>query len=187
MRHKYATQGIVLSRASTSEASTFITILTADLGIVRAKAQGVRKPGAKLASALQTLAESDISLVRGKEGWRLAGAILVHSWFRELEKPARVRAGRVAHLLVRLVPGQLQEGVLFQIYSEFLRVLPGLSEVQQDAAECLAALRILKALGLDTEPVPEGEVFSPEILEDIEQDRSAVIARINRGIKASGL
>ncbi|MBU0750361.1 recombination protein O N-terminal domain-containing protein [Patescibacteria group bacterium] len=187
MRHKYVTPGIVLARNATSEASSFITVLTPDLGVLRAKAQGIRKPGAKLAPAVQTLSESDISLVRGKEGWRLAGAILTYNWFQKLEGMQRIRAGRVANLLVRLVPGQMQEPELHQIYSEFLRILPTLTETQQDAAECLAALRILRTLGLDTEPLPEGEVFSETMLADITDDRKEVIVRINRGITASGL
>lgn len=187
MRHKYATQGIVLARSSTSEASSFITILTPDLGIVRAKAQGVRKPGAKLAPALQTLGESDVSLIRGREGWRLAGAISSRNWFNELERDARTRAGRVAQLLVRLVPGQMHEPALHTIFTGFLEVLSERKPELHDAAECLAALRTLKVLGLDPDEVPGGEEYDESVLEDITENRPAVIARINRGIAASGL
>mgnify|MGYP001567250827 CR=1 FL=1 len=76
MRYKYETRGIVLSRAPSGEANAFITLITPELGLVRARAQGVRKPGAKLAAALATFAESSLVLVRGKEDWRIAGAVL---------------------------------------------------------------------------------------------------------------
>lgn len=187
MRHKYATQGIVLARYASSEASSFITLLTPDFGMVRAKAQGVRKPGAKLAPALQTLASSDIALVKGREGWRLTGAILNTNWFAHLSPKARSRVGRVAQLLVRLVPEQLHEPLLYQVFTEFLQAMETLSEEEQDAAECIAALRILKALGLDTEEIPEGELFGQELLCAVKDDRSAIVSRINRGIAASGL
>jgi recombinational DNA repair protein (RecF pathway) len=64
MRHKYSTTAIVLSRTPLAEASALVTLLTADVGLIRARAQGVRKPGAKMASALQTLIESDVMLLR---------------------------------------------------------------------------------------------------------------------------
>src|SRR5580692_963366 len=106
MRHKYATTGIILSRTPIGEASAFITLLTPDLGLVRARAQSIRKPGAKLAAALQTFSESDVILVRGKDGWRLSGAVLARSWFTELNAPARLRAGRITNLVLRLVHGE---------------------------------------------------------------------------------
>ena len=86
MRHKYDTRGIVLSRLPLGEANAFITLLTPELGLVRVRAQGIRMPGAKLASALATFAESSLVLVRGREGWRLAGAVLEENWFKRLER-----------------------------------------------------------------------------------------------------
>src|SRR3989338_714111 len=76
MRHKYETRGIVLSRSPVGEAIPFVTLLTPELGLVRALAQSIRKPNAKLASALTTFAESSVVLVRGRDGWRLSGAVL---------------------------------------------------------------------------------------------------------------
>jgi len=51
MRHKYETRGIVLSRSPLGEANAFVTLLTPELGLVRARAQGVRRSGAKLSAA----------------------------------------------------------------------------------------------------------------------------------------
>jgi DNA repair protein RecO len=158
MRHKYATTGIVLSRASAAEASVHVLVLTKDLGLIRARAQGVRKPGAKLAGALQTFAESDISVVHGKEGWRLSGAVLIRNWFQELPYAERERAGRIASLVLRLIQGQTHDPALFTIFSEYLNALTEeATEDERDARECLAALRILRALGLDAGDIPGGE------------------------------
>ena len=194
MRHKYATPSIVLSRTPLSEASALITLLTSEVGLIRARAQGIRKPGAKMASALQTLVESDVMLLRGKEGWRLAGALHSTDWFGKLSRPARLRAGRIASLLLRLVHGEISDTtpVLYTIFLQFLTTLSELSEsdeVLADAAECLAALRILHALGVDAGEVPGGLAgdFTLDTLEGITNDRADVILRINRGIVASGL
>jgi hypothetical protein len=92
----------------------------------------------------------------------------------------------VASLLLRLVHGESADGPLYGIVRDFLGALPGLSEEAQDAAEILAALEILHALGLDAgERPPAG--FSPAALAYVAAARPALIARVNRGIAASGL
>lgn len=182
MRHKYVTRAIVLQRSPLSEAATLVTLITSDLGLIRARAEGLRKPGAKLSSALQTLASCEVTLVRGKEGWRLSGALLEENWFARFSRTERLRAGRVAGLVLQLVHGETQDS-LYQIFSEFLTSLPTLSEGEQDTVECLAALRILAALGLDT-----GEIPSIVPIDPLTPDaRRAIVMRINRGIAASGL
>jgi hypothetical protein len=216
MRHKYDTPAIVLSRTPLAEASALITLLTAEVGLVRARAQGVRKPGAKMAGALQTLVECDVLLLRGNQGWRLAGALHTTDWFSKLqESPARKRAGRIAHLMLRLVHEESSESsaVLYSIFLEFVSALSRISELcfvgasnasgasdasnaneanQEsfaDAAECLAALRILHALGVDAGTIP-GEShsdFASDTLQEVIQNRPDILLRINRGIAASGL
>lgn len=186
MRHKYETRGIVLSRSPLGEANAFVTLLTPDLGLVRVRAQGIRKPGAKLAAALATFAESSLVLVRGREGWRLAGAVLEENWFRRLHNaPARQRASRISGLLLRLVVGEANDPALFPVFIGFLESLSELPENMHEAAEILAALRILAALGFDTGEIPAA--FTPMVLASVTQDRTNYIARINRGIAASEL
>jgi DNA repair protein RecO len=195
MRHKYSTPALVLARSPLSEASALITLLTAEEGLIRARAQGIRKPGAKMASSLQTLMESEVILLRGKEGWRLTGALRVKDWFAELERPARMRAGRINSLLLRLLSGESADPEIFSIVLEFLEALaqcsdePEERERQQDAAECLVALRILHILGVDAGDIPESNegLFDPLLLQSVVENRESYIVRINRGIAASGL
>ncbi len=189
MRHKYDTQGIVLSRTHVGEAHTLVTSLTSDLGLVRVRAQSVRKPSAKLASALTTLAESQLMLVRGKEGWRLAGAVLRKSWFARLSSyTARLVAGRVSGLVLRLVVGETQDANLFPILRGLFSALSELPEKDHEAAEILAVVRILSVLGLDTGAIPgEWGAYTSDLLETIMQERPSYIYRINTGIIASGL
>ncbi|KND50155.1 MAG: DNA repair protein RecO [Parcubacteria bacterium C7867-008] len=189
MRHKYTTAALVLARFPLSEASSLVTLLTADFGVIRARSQGLRKPGAKMSAGLQTLAESDVTLLKGKEGWRMAGSVLARDWAHVLPKDARTRAGRVAELMLRFVHGEATDATLFTIYTNFITVLPTLSEVEQDAAECLAVLRILRTLGLDAGVIPgEGdEDYSEATRAVVRAERTDIISRINRGIGASGL
>lgn len=188
MRPKYSTRGIVLARAPLAEASALLYVLTADFGLVRARAQGVRKPGAKLASAVQTFRESEVMLVRGKDGWRLSGANLVDNRLAVLQPGARNRAGRIAQLTLRLVHGETNDPALFDVFMGFLEALPTLDETEADAAECLVALRLLRTLGLDAGEVPGGESsYEKAVLDEATLLRNTLILRINRGIGASGL
>ncbi len=188
MRPRYGTPGIVLARTTLAEASALVSILTPEFGLVKARAQGVKKPGAKLAPALQTLAESDMIFVRGKDGWRLPGANLDKNWATVLAPAARQRAGRLALLMLRLMRGESSDAAPYFILKGFLEVLPTLDETHADAAETLAALRILRALGFDagTMPGTEGE-YDEETLTAVIADRKNIILRVNRGIEASGL
>ncbi|MBI5406036.1 recombination protein O N-terminal domain-containing protein [Candidatus Kaiserbacteria bacterium] len=189
MRHKYETRGIVLSRTPLGEANAYVTLLTRELGLVRARAQGVRAQGAKLAASLATFAESSLVLVRGKEGWRVAGAILEEEWFTQMRHPAsRAAASRVSGLFLRLVAGETPDPELFPLVTGFFRALATLPEDAHEAAEIRAALCILAALGLVAGEIPgEASEFTPAILADVRRKRAEYITRINRGIAASGL
>jgi recombinational DNA repair protein (RecF pathway) len=188
MRHKYRTRGIVLARMPSGEANASVTVLTQELGLIRARAQGLRNPGAKLASALLTFAESDLLLVRGKDSWRVAGALLLENWFARLPtRFARERAARVAGLLLRL-SGEAGDEALYGMLAGFFHTLAHGAEETHEAAEVLAALLLLRALGFDAGDVPErAAAFDPEALAQIARERSAFVARVNRGIVASGL
>lgn len=189
MRHKYDTQGIVLARSPLGEANTLVTLVMPGLGLVRARAQGLRKPGAKLAAALTTFTESELVLVRGKDGWRVAGAVLIDHWAEKMQSyAARAAAARVSGLVLRLVAGEAHDAVLYSIVRGFFLTLTTLSPEQCEAAELLAVLRVLASLGLDAGEIP-GEVsnFAPEILATVASQRPEYISRINHGIAASGL
>ncbi len=189
MRHRYDTRGIVLSRSPLGEANTLVTILTPELGLVRARAQGLRRPGAKLAPALTTFAESDLILLRGKEGWRVAGGILAENWFMRIhDRKCRVRAARLSGLLTRLVAGEAPDADLFPVLQGFFRALSTVEEAAHESAEILAALYILSTLGFDAGDLPSAtREFSSEALTRAAAERTLFIARINRGIEASGL
>ena len=183
MQHKYSTHAIVLARYPAREGGLSVALLTHELGLVHARAEGLRKPGSKLAHALQTLSESEVTLLRGKEGWRLSGALLVRNWFIHLEPVARARAGKRASLLLRLVQGETTDARLYDLFKEFLETLPERTEEEQDAAELLITLRMLSALGHDAGDIPNEE----ELRVMKNGNRRALIDRISSGITASGL
>lgn len=188
MRHKYSTRAIVLGRSPSGEESLSASLLTEDFGLIRARSQGARKLGAKMSAGLQTLSSSDVTLLRGRDGWRMAGAVPEVNWARELDAEGRLRAARVLELADRLIRGEREDTELFSVIDGFLRALPERGSEDQDALETLAVVRLLHALGLDAgELYGEAGDFSEEAIEGARSARAALISRINRGIAASGL
>ncbi|HEY4489309.1 MAG TPA: recombination protein O N-terminal domain-containing protein [Candidatus Paceibacterota bacterium] len=188
MQYKYRTEVLVLARHPLKEHDANVILATPDFGVIRARVAGLRKPGSKMASGLQTLMESNIGLIRAKDGWRLAGALSLRDWSRELSFESRKRFGRVADLMQRLSHGEESEPRLYAEALSFADALSRLPEDKQDAAECLAALRILHMLGHDAGEIP-GDfcAYGREELDAVSVQRKAYIARINAGIIASGL
>lgn len=179
MRHKYLTEAFVVARAPLGEANALMTLLTPDLGFVRARAQGVRRPGAKLASSLVTFSRSEVMLVRGVEGWRVIGARLSCSWFIDLPRAARPCAARITGLMLRLIPDENCEYAYFAIFEDMLTSFRDEPSTLYEAIECRVVLRLLAVLGLDAGDIPA--------LPAIHADRSVLVTRINRGIALSGL
>ncbi len=189
MRHKYETRGVVLARTPTGETHALLALLTKDLGLLWARAAGVRRPSGKLAASLVTFAESDLVLVRGKEGWRVVGAVLVENWFRRIGEPdARRCAARVAGLALRLSPCETPDVALMPLMQSFFSSLAHGDATSLEGAELIVVAGMLAALGLDDGADELGSTsFSPQYLARAAGERERYISRINRGIAASGL
>ena len=187
MRHKYQTRGIVVARLPFGEGHARLAIVTEELGLVYARAAGVRVPKSKLAHALTTFAESDLVLVEGVEGWRVAGAVLATNWFERLGTPdERERAGRVAGLLLRLSPGEVREAVSYTLLRDFFTALTEREPTLAEGAELVAAENLIAAFGVGELKDTRAD-FTPASLTEAVKERMTRIARINRGIEASGL
>lgn len=69
-----------MKKSNAAEADAFYIIYTKDFGKIRARAQGVKKEGAKLKGHLEVLSHSSVSFVLGKNGERLTQAQIINSW-----------------------------------------------------------------------------------------------------------
>jgi len=188
MRHKYATRAIVLGRTPLGEESISASLLTEDFGLIRARSQGARKRGSKMSAGLQTLSSADVTLLRGKDGWRMAGSVLEVNWARKLGTDARRRAARVFDLAERLIRGEREDVEVFGSLSAFLEALPSRAPDDQEALEALAVMRLLQRLGFDAgDTFGESDDYSDAAVQGAREARAHLISRINRGIAASGL
>lgn len=112
--HIYTTKGLVLSARPSREADRVYAILTEDLGLVHARAGGVRLEKSKLRGFLEPYSVVRISLVRGKEYWRVTSA----EFMRAL--PARPALARPLALIEKLVAGEEPHPELFRAVESFI-------------------------------------------------------------------
>ncbi len=192
--HIYTTDAYVLDRTASGEADEFLTLFTRDLGLVRAAVRGVRLEKSKLRYALQDLSESRVSLVRGKEVWRVTTAVFkdsFHTRYRN-QKPVLAVVGNCAALLRRLVAGEEKNEKLFNAVCEAFDFLASREWGSELALfEIMLVLKILHHLGYassNTTLTPlVAEPWSFATLENLAPHRALAIREINTSLRESQL
>ncbi len=193
--HIYTTTGIVLSERPLREADRVYTIFTRDLGLIRASATATRKDLSKLRGHIEPFSISSVSLVRGREYWRLTSAEIVTNLQNILKNNPElflVLAKNFA-LLEKLVAGEEKHPELFNSILTVIRFIEkdGFTTKDFESIEILLAARILHNLGyLSEEQVPKS-LFSEEpsrkMLENVIHKKKSLIQAINHGIQSSQL
>ena len=74
MHHKYSTEAFILKSLHHKDADKVYVLFTENFGLIRASAQGVRLLKSKLRYHLSDFSCINISLVRGRDYWRIVGA-----------------------------------------------------------------------------------------------------------------
>ena len=74
MYQKYQTEALILGSREQGENDRLYTLFTREFGLVQARASAVRKETSRMRYALQNYARANAALVKGKRGWRMAGA-----------------------------------------------------------------------------------------------------------------
>ncbi|MCX6713836.1 MAG: DNA repair protein RecO [Candidatus Vogelbacteria bacterium] len=146
----YSTEGLILSSANFGEANKLVKVFTLKFGLINILAQSLRAGKSKLRSLVEPLTLAEISLIRGREFWRLIGAEEIDSLKNlksdnEKKKPI----GRIFNLLIRLISGEEKNEELYLVVKNglfFLQTMKGEKELLLNW-ESLMVLRILKHLG----------------------------------------
>lgn len=196
MYHLHQTPGFVLGGAPHGEANRSLFVFTRDLGLVRARAQGVRHVRSKLRPHLREFSLHLFSFVRGGGGWRLTSVSPEEDFYPALRRePARLFAvSRVFSLLRRLVPDEERHEDLFLLFTEALPCFCDAGMPSADLAhlEAVVVLRMLKLLGYVggsalVDALVASPLSAPELLRRAEAKRRALLFEINRSIKAASL
>ncbi len=191
-RREVHTRALVLGRRSAGEGSVRVTLYTEDLGLVSAVAKSAREERSKLRPHLVDGTRGTYSLVKGKEVWRLTGAVhATNSYFECATTEQRESSARVLSLLRQFIQGEGADADLFASVWEYLEALPTLSDVDVRVAEYVVVLRVLAALGYVARGngVDDllGAEYSAALLVIAKERQKDLVRMINEGIGASGL
>jgi len=196
MHHIYHTQGIILGSAVVGEANRAFRIFTKELGFVVASAQGVRFLKSKLRYSLHDFSLCYLSLVRGREFWRVTGASKRENLFDVLRESPSMRAvfARVFSLLERLLSGEEKNERLWNYLDEAAR-FAALKKHSRELVrnfEYILVLRVLSCLGYlghspDSASFVESMYWSDELLLRASSLVPKIVGEINRSLRESQL
>lgn len=190
MYQKYQTEALVLGSRESGENDRLYSLYTQDFGLVRARASAVRTEASKMRYALQHYSRANVSLVRGKRGWRLAGASALevpHGDIRGLRAFARIGV-----LVSRLVMGEERHAYLYDALSEAHQAL---TQERVDAfgtIELVCVARLLYALGYISNEALSTALFTHtaytgDSLLEAETMRDRLLSSINKAIAETHL
>lgn len=189
---KYHTQGIVLKKFDRGEADQVYAIFTREAGILYAHAQGVRKVGSKLRGGLQVGTVGTFSFIRARVSWRVTHASASVLAGTRLAQQARLNEvfGRLARLVMKLVPREEPQIELFDVFAHALRFIVRyeLRDDDIENLEALLALRVLYTLGYVGKTKQFGYLLASPFVTDVflaeaARVRQGALVRINRALR----
>lgn len=197
MYTKHHTNALILTGYDTGEADRIYSLLTPDLGKVYAKAHGVRAHHSRHKPSLQTLSEAQVSLIRGKAGWRITNVTPIRSLYVSLASDTEKLSlmVRIVRLVKRLVTGEGSGEQTFAVVASFSDALAGRDFSPRDlkSLETLCVMRLMATLGyLKHEPsfapfLEDQENFSPETLIAFSPQVPNVVRALNESLEATHL
>ena len=189
----YTTEGLILSYTPLREADRVYSILTRELGLIRGTATGVRKETSKLRGSLEPLTLSHISLIKGKEYWRLTNAVFQKNIVRDLESKKKIlqSVSKSLVLLAGLVQGEEANSELYDSIIPLVESARESDDKDADIFEIILVSRILFHLGyLSEKDVPNGIIYadpSHELFEDITREKRRILEVINQSLRTTDL
>lgn len=194
MHHIYTTKAVIIKSIPIGEANKYYFLLTEDLGFIRATAQGVRLDKSKLKGHLQDFCMVSVSLVKGKDIWRITSVETIESgdFLKNINKIIAIK--NVFSLLLRLLHGEEKNESLFYSVESFYNFLlkNELSQNNVKNLETITVLRILYHLGyfkqsFDLSDFVKNDELSAEILNLFESKKKNAISNINNALNETHL
>ena len=194
MHHIYTTKALIIKSIPIGEANKYYFLLTEDLGFIRASAQGVRLDKSKLKGHLQDFCLVKISLVKGKDIWRITSVETIEcgDFLKNINKLIAIK--NIFSLLSRLLAGEEKNEQLFASVESFYNFLlkNELSQNYIKNLETITVLRILYHLGyfkqsFGLSDFVKNDELSVEILNVFDSKKKIAILDINNALSETHL
>ncbi len=190
----YHTEALILSAHPKGEANMVYGLLTKDMGLVYAVAQGVRLEKSKLRYSLQNFSYIKVDLVQGKEVWRITSATAINAYATIYKSTKGIQfLSNVSKLLRRLMQGEVFHP---EVLADTVTALSFLNEEEATpevyhATELTLVLRILKELGYISDSTIVApyvtETFNPSAINFKNLEKKTIAFEINRALRESQL
>jgi recombinational DNA repair protein (RecF pathway) len=190
MYQKYQTDALVLGSRESGESDRAYSLYTKEFGLVRARASAVRTERSRMRYALQNFARANVSLVRGKRGWRIAGATALIPAVGDTRGISSF--ARIAELALRLIHGEERNDYLFAALSDAHGTLMREKCDAFAVVEIVCVARLLYALGYISSEALSTALFTHtaytgESLMEAETLKDKLLSSINRAIAETQL
>jgi DNA repair protein RecO (recombination protein O) len=190
----YHTEALILASYPKGEANVAYLLLTKDMGVFYAVAQGVRLEKSKLRYSLQDFSFARIDLVRGKDVWRITSATILETFPQVYKTEQGMRfLAHTAKLIKRLVRGEVSHPSLLPDTLTALRFFnqPTIDPALYTPVSFVLFLRILRELGYVPQK-PEispylSEVFIPENIDPVTFPKKLFLEEIHQALVESQL
>jgi recombinational DNA repair protein (RecF pathway) len=148
MHTLHTTNAFIVSSAPHGESSRVYRLLTETHGMLYAYAQSVRELRNRNRYALSTGCFVSVTLVRGREMWRLVSARTVP----EITLPPRAQYQKMLRLIGLLTPVEDPFTHSFQLFLAHTRALTQASPEELQAVELIGVIRVLVDRGYFASP-----------------------------------
>jgi recombinational DNA repair protein (RecF pathway) len=168
----YITEAMVCGTFNRNTADRTYLLFTREAGMLFADARSVREERSRQRYALQDFSRIRVSLVKGKQSWKIGSVEAVANDFSvATSREARGSVVSLYRLLRRLIRGQEASPELFDFCQQALDILI-LPSTNRVFLESCIQIRLLSALGyVDNEAVPKVVRECP--LEDVINHQTA--------------
>jgi DNA repair protein RecO (recombination protein O) len=189
MAHRhYETEGLIIGSRNLGEANRLYQILTADFGLIKVLAQGVRHDRSKLRYHLENYSFNRFFLVRGREFWRLVGVEGLNLSIQR--KESLVFFKKISLVLQRLIQGEDPRLLIYRDLKQAYLLLksPDVDFNREDILnlEVFILARLLTRLGYFAWPL-DFEDFSWAEIRNLKDQKLLLIKQINQALEATQL
>lgn len=141
----YITEALVCGTWDRNTADKSVLLFAREAGMVYVQAKSIRKEISKQRYALQDASHTRVTLIRGKTGWKVAGAEALKSLYAHATtRESRAFLRDTILLLRRVMHGEVPHQ---DIFDDVIIALERSGEFELKQLEALLFMRILFALG----------------------------------------
>lgn len=184
----YTTKGFVISSENIGESDKNFFIYTKELGLLRARASGVRKLTSKLRFILSDFSFCEISFVVGNHGWKIVNATPLHVFSNKISRSeSKVR---ILRLLKRVCPQDEPDKILFDDLFSAFSFLDQNNQKENKNLEILVLMKMFSRLGYwanhgDFDFTQSS--FDENVLHVISKNQKEIIKELNKSLRATQL